>query len=400
MTLRRSLFWLHLTAGAAAGVVVLVMSVTGVLLMYEKQVVAWADGAPRSAPRAGATRLPLEALLPAACRASPDAVPTQVTVSSEPDAAVAVALGRSGIVFVDAYDGRVLGRGSRAARSFFQGVVGWHRYLGAEGESRGTGRAITGASNLAFLFLVGSGAVLWWPRERSWRAVSAVAFFRRGLGGRARDFNWHNVTGLWLCLPLFVVVVSGVVISYPWAGDLVYRALGEAPPPRTRPGAPSGAPRAEGATARGDAAPASFEGLDRLWARAEAQVPGWQTIALRLPEGNGSATFTIDTGRGAIRPDWRSQLVLDRRTGEVVRFEPYSGQSPARRVRAWLRWLHTGEAGGVWGQTLAGVASAGAVLLVWTGLALALRRLRAWQQRSRRSVVEPGIDPSLQGEVQ
>jgi uncharacterized iron-regulated membrane protein len=131
-------------------------------------------------------------------------------------------------------------------------------------------------------------------------------------------------------------------------------------------------------------------------------VPGWQTIALRLPEGNGPANFTIDTGRGAIRPDWRSQLVLDRRTGEVVRFEPYAGQSPARRVRAWLRWLHTGEAGGVWGQTLAGLASAGAALLVWTGLALALRRLRAWQQRAPRQsvvVVETVIDASLQGEV-
>jgi uncharacterized iron-regulated membrane protein len=403
MTLRRGLFWLHLSAGTVAAVVVLVMSVTGVLLMYEKQIVAWADGAPRSAPRAGATRLPLEALLSAVRTARPDAAPTAVTVSSEPHAAVAVTLGRAGIVFVDVYDGRVLGEGSRAARSFFQAVVGWHRYLGAEGESRAAGRAVTGASNLAFLFLVLSGAVLWWPRERSRRAVGAVAFFRRGLSGRARDFNWHNVTGLWLCLPLFVVAGSGVVISYPWAGDLVYRALGEAPPPRTRPGSPSGAPRGEGFGPRGEAAAASYEGLDRLWARAEAQVPAWQTIALRLPEGNGPATFTIDTGRGAIRPDWRSQLVLDRRTGEAVRFEPYSGQSPARRVRAWLRWLHTGEAGGVWGQTLAGVASAGAGLLVWTGLALALRRLRAWQQRSPRPsvvvVVETGIDRSLQGDV-
>ena len=80
---------------------------------------------------------------------------------------------------------------------------------------------------------------------------------------------------------------------------------------------------------------------------------------MRLPDGDGPVNVTIDTARGAVRPDRRSQLVLDRRTGAVVRSEPYSSQSPARRLRGWLRWMHTGEAGGVWGQTAAGIASAG-----------------------------------------
>jgi uncharacterized iron-regulated membrane protein len=147
---------------------------------------------------------------------------------------------------------------------------------------------------------------------------------------------------------------------------------------------------------------ADLAGLDRLWARAQSQVPGWQTISVRLPDGAGPVTFTIDTGRGAIRPDWRSQLVLDRASGEVVRFEPYASQSRARRVRGWLRWLHTGEAGGFWGQTLAGIASAGAAFLVWTGLSLAWRRLRGWKQRRASRPVpvpEPSIGPALQGEA-
>ena len=43
MKLRKLLFWLHLVTGVVAGSVVLIMSVTGVLLMYEKQMTAWAD---------------------------------------------------------------------------------------------------------------------------------------------------------------------------------------------------------------------------------------------------------------------------------------------------------------------------------------------------------------------
>ncbi len=42
-TFRSILFWMHLAAGAVAGVVVLIMSVTGVALTYEKQMIEWAD---------------------------------------------------------------------------------------------------------------------------------------------------------------------------------------------------------------------------------------------------------------------------------------------------------------------------------------------------------------------
>ena len=40
---RTVLFWAHLAAGTVAGVVILIMSVTGVALTYEKQMLEWAD---------------------------------------------------------------------------------------------------------------------------------------------------------------------------------------------------------------------------------------------------------------------------------------------------------------------------------------------------------------------
>jgi uncharacterized iron-regulated membrane protein len=41
--LRKIIFWCHLPVGVIAGVVILIMCVTGVLLSYEKQITAWAD---------------------------------------------------------------------------------------------------------------------------------------------------------------------------------------------------------------------------------------------------------------------------------------------------------------------------------------------------------------------
>jgi uncharacterized iron-regulated membrane protein len=387
MTFRRALFWTHLAAGVAAGAVILVMSVTGVLLTYERQMTDWADGYVLS-PQPEARRLPLETLLERA-RLERGSLPTSVTLRADPTAPAALGFGREGTVFVDPYTGVVLGQGSKRARDFFHAVTDWHRWLNVHGDGRPLGRAATGAANLLFLFIVLSGLYLWWPRQWSWRFVRPVTLFQGGLSGKARDFNWHNVFGFWSALPLAFVVGSIVPISYPWAQDLVYRLSGsEPPPPRGAGGPPAGRPS-------GPPADLSFDGLDRLRARAEEQVPGWQSLSLRLPaKAEGPWTFSLDTSTGARRPDTRTQVSLDIKTGDVVKVEGYESLAGGRRAIGWMRFIHTGEAFGLPGQTVAGLASAGGAVLVYTGLALALRRLAAWRRRRATSSAPLAGEPN------
>jgi uncharacterized iron-regulated membrane protein len=183
------------------------------------------------------------------------------------------------------------------------------------------------------------------------------------------------------------------VISYPWATDLVYRITGSQPPRRPAaapggpggPGAPAGGTRDEGQGPRASRPPVPLDGLDRAWATAASQVSGWQSLSLRVPNTpDAPFAFTIDTWAAARQPSTRSQLVVGR-DGQIVRFEPYASQSRGAKVRGWLRFLHTGEAFGAVGQTIAGLASAGAVMLAWTGVTLALRRLAAWRQRRAKA---------------
>jgi uncharacterized iron-regulated membrane protein len=196
------------------------------------------------------------------------------------------------------------------------------------------------------------------------------------LPGKARDFNWHNVIGLWCFAPLFFVVLSGVVISYPWAGNLVYRVVGSQPPPLR--------------TASGPAATAAppldlnLSGIGEHLRDAEDQVMGWKAITLRLPGSSGAPlAFTVDQG-SAGQPQKRGTLLVNRTTGEQ-RWETFASQDAGRRLRSWLRFVHTGEYYGLPGQTIAGAASLGGVFLVYTGLALALRRFAGWRARRSRS---------------
>lgn len=396
---RKVLFWCHLLAGSVAGVIILIMSVTGALLAYERQITNWADtrGHHIAPPAPGAARLPLETLV-AKARATRPAAPTAITLRADSDAPASVSFGREGLVFVNPYTGEVLGEGAKSVRAFFDGVESWHRWLGASGDGRAIGGAITGACNLAFLFIVSSGFYLWFPRAWTRTQFRKVVWFKRGLSGRARDFNWHNTIGVWCVLPLFVVVLSSVVISYTWAGNLVYRVVGETPPAPRAP-LPATPPVGGGAAQPGEAserkAELSFDGLDRLLARAEQQTPGWRIISLQLPsKPDAPVTFSIDRGDGG-QPHKRAQLTLDRQTGEVTRWEPFSSYTAGRRLRSYLRFAHTGEALGLFGQTIAGLASLGGAALVFTGLALAWRRLRAWAARrsgGRNSEAQAGAE--------
>ena len=282
--MRRVFFWLHLTAGVLAGVVILVMSVTGTLLMYERQMTTWADGYVL-APPPGSPRLSVETLAARVREARPESAVTSITLRRDATAPAAFGLGRESNLFVDPYTGQILGEGSRRARAFFRAMTDWHRFLGAQGESRAAGRAVTGASNLVFLFIVLSGIYLWWPRTGR-PQVRPVVLFQGGLQGKARDFNWHNVIGLWSAVPLVFVVASALVISYPWAADLVYRATGSEPPARRGPQGPGpgGAGPAAG-PASDRPAPVDLSGLDRCGPEPSGRSPPGRASACACRPG-------------------------------------------------------------------------------------------------------------------
>jgi len=391
MKLRRILFWCHLITGVVAGSIIFVMCVTGILLAYQPQILRFLDRKARLVdPPARAARLSPAALFAKAQQARPGAHLLSLTLQSDPSEAAAFQLegpggpGSSPVLYVNPYTGAIQGEGSLAARAFFRKMTDWHRWLGFSGQTRDAARAATGFCNAAFLFLAISGIYIWWPRKWTPEALKAAALLNVRLSGRARDWNWHNGAGIWCALILVVLTATGMVLSYSWANDLVYRLTGSEVPGRQAPPTSFAPPSHErtgafdvprgGEHARGPRVPPN---LDDLWATAESKVPNWQSISLRIPARAGLVTFAISNGKS-----WdltaRSQLTVNAATGEIVSWERYSDQSLGRRVRTWIRFLHTGEALGPVGQTLAGAASAGGALLVFTGLSLALRRLSAW----------------------
>jgi len=381
---RKTIFWIHLCCGVAAGLIVLMMSVTGVILTYERQILAWHDsGAYTYQPRPDEQRLPVETLLQLGSTDGFNA--SSLILSSDPTGPAILSAGRAGRKHLNPYTGDVHPPASDSLDQFFSAVTGWHRWFNVSGEGRSTARAVTGTANLMFLFLVLSGIYLWLPPVIRWATLRGRLWFHKNASsGQARDFNWHHVFGIWAAIPLVVIVATATVFNYTWANNLVYQLAGEQPPQRGA--AASGTSESQ---QQASIDPTQLQSLELLFqVAANSEIAGdWNSISINLPDpGAATVSFAIDQGNGG-QPQKRHTLTLDAQSGEVAVWAPFTSQTPGQQARRWVRFLHTGEALGIPGQTVAGLVSFFAVFMVWTGLALSLRRLMRFIKRRHQSNV-------------
>ena len=387
LPLRQTVFWTHLVCGVTLSGIVLLLSVTGVILTYEKQMAEWADREfwqePTGSP---SSRAPVSDLLDAAEAHDPESPVTALTFLADEDAPVLAQRGRSGTVYLDPSTAEVRGVPNTGLRDFFGAVRSWHRWFAVEGEGRASARAAVGWANLGFFFLILTGLYLWFPRRWAARHFRAVLLFKPRARGKARDFNWHHVVGFWTALPLAVVVFTGVTISFPAVREVATALLvSEATAPEVD--------RIDGQPEEVDGPEAVAESmdpavLDEIAVLALGRMDDWKRVTLAVP-GDGDTTIQAQIYQGLPgQPQKRYTALWDARTGAEVGFEAPGAQPAASRLRGFFRFAHTGEYYGIVGQTVAGLVSLLSVVLIWTGLALTWRRMlravrRRWREEER-----------------
>ncbi|MGH7739874.1 MAG: PepSY-associated TM helix domain-containing protein [bacterium] len=382
---RKILFWIHLSVGVTAGLIIGFIAATGCLLAFRPIVTPWMESSQnRVVIPAQPIRISLNRLAALAVAGSPGLSVTGVTLASDPEASVLFNLSGDQVRYLDPYRGKVLGLGAERTRSFFKEVEGLHRWFGLEGASRQMARQVKGVVVLLFGFMILSGWVLWWPR--SWTLASFRASLVPGFKERAkaRDWNWHNAIGFWFAPWLLLIVLTGLIMLYPWANDLLYTLSGNEPPPRQVQTQAAGSlekgknhsrPHRNGVEKhRVKAISSKPISLDLLLADLNQEVPGWKSASIHLPQGARREVTVLTQEASSTRSFERGQLTLNAATGEVEKWEPYSAQNLGMKLRLWARFVHTGEAGGFWGELLAALVAFGALVMIWTGLAMAWRR--------------------------
>lgn len=373
-TLRKIIFWSHLGCGLIAGVVIVIMSATGVAIAFEHEILGWIDrDVARVTAQANATPKSLAELRTALATQHPDFKPTTVLVPRDPTVAYTWRSGPTTILYGNPYTGIATAPPSDPAHGFLHTLEEWHRWLGQKNGPTSTGRLVTGVCNLAFLGLCMTGLWLWFPRKWSKRALRPLLWFVGSYRGKARDFNWHNVLGLWSAPVLIVLVATAAVISFGWGHNLVFRLAGEKPPqfrdfrmmavtaPAVPPPPTTDTPRLS---------------ADALLAAAIRAFPQWESVGLNFPAKPDPAkpADVVVFEPAPFATAGRIQVYLDPYRGEVLQKISFADRSPGLRARVWARFIHTGEAFGLTGKIIATLATAASLVLVYTGFALSWRR--------------------------
>lgn len=397
---RRWLFWLHLGLGVVGGLVISMMAATGLLLCIEipavhavqRQLVSEKAGAEAATRELSHEILPTPKMPPVE-QISPRAGAV-LTWRADASLPVIYAPSRQESWLLHPQTGERLTTTALPIEHFFQGVNALHRWLtwsvrSAEQDSRPAlrksgwrvwGERITAASCLVYVLLLCSGLVLWmkgWRRPSSLKAKLVLA---RRSGVKALAWQWHHVAGFWAAPLLAVVTISGLVMAYPWANALFFAAWGEKVPDR--------AARAERDKRGGHIAPApcwnstDLMALQQIHTWSRSFAPSWEEMALTLPESSPSkeadAVWKMQLqsgGRGQLQ--LKQQWLYQVNSGQFVRVDDAEKRSAGQRARAWIRWIHTGEAIGPIGQGLAALACLATLVLVWSGFYLSWRRLLA-----------------------
>lgn len=368
-------YQLHLWAGLTSGLIVLIVSLTGCILVFEDQLKdalePYRHVTAQNQPLLGPARL-----YQAGAAALPTGKKITGLVYDGPERAVVVssrdrAKGENLAVYLNPYTGQVL-KVSDLSKDPFITVMRLHRWLLLPND---IGRPIVGVATLIFVFLLLSGLVLWWPRSR--RTAKLGFGIRWKAGGRKRLYDLHNVLGFYALGISLVLAVTGLTWSFEWVSNgLPWLANGGRSLPKWEAPAITPVPRSQNAQA-----------LEAAWQDtlplAQAQGISRLTIA---PPGKPGTPLQISLYPGPANAQ-RLTRYYDG-NGTLVAERKPSDYNAGEKVRSVYYDLHVGGIAGLPTQILAFGASLISASLPVTGFWLWLMRLRS-SRRGRTDTVRP-----------
>ncbi|WP_205959830.1 PepSY-associated TM helix domain-containing protein [Flammeovirga aprica] len=132
-------------------------------------------------------------------------------------------LNQKGSVYIHPSNGEVVGKQYVSTASFFQTVKALHKNL-LLGE---VGKHIVGVSVLIFVFLLLSGIILWFPKNKKQLKNSLKVKWSAKLPRIIYDL--HKVIGFYFLFPLVFISITGLYVAYPWMKSVVLVSLGGQP---------------------------------------------------------------------------------------------------------------------------------------------------------------------------
>ncbi|MCS2890035.1 PepSY domain-containing protein [Parabacteroides faecis] len=339
---------IHLWLSIPFGIIIAIVCLTGAILVFETEILEICYPSRYFVKEVKGEPLPPAALLNAARQQLPDSVKINgLRVMQDPKKTYQVVLpGKKAAAFINPYTAEITGIDN--GQGFFMQMMRLHRWLLDSYKRDGSfalGKAVVGYSTLVLAFILISGLVIWYPRNK--KALKNRLKIKTKAGWYRFFYDLHVSGGFYATLLLLVLTLTGLTWSFGWYRDAFYTVFGvETAQTQGHTQAPASSDLKGKSGERGTRERGSKEKVTNYvqWATVLADLqnryPRYNSITIQ----DGSATVSAaqyGNTRGSDR------YTFDPANGEITDVQLYKDLPNSRKIRGWIYSVHIGSWGGL-----------------------------------------------------
>lgn len=279
--MKKVLHFLHLWLGLGSGLIVFILAVTGCIYAFQIEIQN-AIQPYRFVEAQQKPFLPPSEFKVIAEKALPGKKLHSVQYADNKSAAVITFFNFDPeyyyLMYANPYTGEIL-KIQNMDEDFFRFILLGHYYLWMPPE---IGQPIAASATLIFVFMLLSGLVLWWPKNKA--ALKQRFKVKWDAQWRRKNYDLHNVLGFYTIPVALIIACTGLIMGFQWFSKSVYWAT-------------SGGqeltqfyePESKGKADVNAAAPV----IDLLWKKTVNEFPAAQTIEMHYPETSKSTIAAV-----------------------------------------------------------------------------------------------------------
>lgn len=377
---------LHLWLGFATGLVVFIVAITGCIYCFQEEIRSLYDDY-KYVEAQDKPFLPPSEIKKIAYETIPGRHVYSVVYGDKTDALELVYYEADPefyhLVYVNPYTGEVI-KNVDVEATFFHFILDGHIYLWM-GE---LGKKIVSYSTLIFLFILISGLILWWPKNRK-AAKKRVKFsWSDRTKWKRKNYDLHNILGFYASAIAVILAITGLVYAFAWFGDGFYKLTGgDSSPTFTWP---------ENISEAGTPIVSYEPAVDVIWMRMEQEYPNVSSIEMHYPVGEEYTVYAYMRRSDGTYWDTDSRY-FDSRTLEEIEPDHIYGKlevaSTADLIRRMNYDIHVGAIGGIFGKIIVFLSSLIVGSLPVTGFMI------WWGRRSKSKRKRPPHELNSNGKV-
>lgn len=341
---------LHKWLSLPVGILITIICLTGAILVFQDEILELSNPSHYFVEEVEKTPIPLDELIPLVNNKLDSNTVANVQISHDPERTYRMTLSEGFRVtaFVNQYTGEITGYYKFQESSFYT-LMALHRWL-LDG-SRTWGKYTVGISTLLFVIILVSGFIIWMPRRFN-KSRFKIQFRK----GKKRLFlDLHNVLGAYACLVLIICALTGMVWSFDWYRNGLFKLLGAEI--KQEQGQGKGQ---RGGKEKGEKKEVNFSAWQTVFSSLSTSNPDFEYIRVQ----DGSASVHL---KSSITSRATDTYNFDKQSGEITKTILFKDQEQTTKIWAWVYSLHVGNYWGIWSKIFTCVFSLIGASLPLTG---------------------------------